>query len=157
MQKPNADIEWYDDGMTMQEQEQWAKEHKAMRPKIRVTERQQEQWKDKMISNLKVKLAANEEYIAELNEEKEELIKTIKQLTNQIEVLNKKQEIGTRNHQKLVEKYNADLTALKQEIIVPMYEQKFQEQYDTLKGKYDALKIKYDHIFYKLVQHNGCI
>ena len=33
---PNADIEWYDDGMTMKEQEEWAKEHKVIRPKIQI-------------------------------------------------------------------------------------------------------------------------
>ena len=67
---PNADIEWYDDGMTMKEQEEWAKTHKIIRPKLQITERQQEQWKDKMISDLKMKLAANEEYIFELKNEK---------------------------------------------------------------------------------------
>ena len=42
MEKPNADIEWYDDGFTMEEQVELSKAYFARRIKCKVTENQKE-------------------------------------------------------------------------------------------------------------------
>ena len=63
MEKPNADIEWYDDGFTMEEQREMKKEYlkrrSASRPVVTITEQQKENWKDALISKLKMENAAN--------------------------------------------------------------------------------------------------
>ena len=70
IQKPPVDIEWYDDGFSIEEQAElkylYSKIRAANRPKIKVTEDYHEKTKDKIISELRQKLAANEEYIKEL-------------------------------------------------------------------------------------------
>lgn len=71
VQKPPADIEWYDDGFNIEEQAElkylYSKVKADNRPKIKVTEEYHEKTKDKIISELRQKLAANEEYIKELS------------------------------------------------------------------------------------------
>ena len=58
MEKPNADIEWYDDGFTMEEQAELRREYlktrKITQPVITITEQQKENWKDSLISKLKM-------------------------------------------------------------------------------------------------------
>lgn len=75
VEKPPVDLEWYDDGLSLEEQKALSREvskrKKAMRLKLTVTEKQKEDWKDALISKLRSENAANEEYISELeNSEK---------------------------------------------------------------------------------------
>lgn len=143
MKKPNADIEWYDDGMTMEEQEEWAKTHKSVRPKIRITEKQQEQWKDKMISDLKTKNAANEEYIKELEDQ-------IKQLKNLNEGLTQSHDAVKQKYTEIANRYSMDINQYVQS-------EEFQEKYilkiKELEKRNSELSKVRDELIYKLL-HN---
>jgi len=66
--KPPVDIEWYDDGLTIKEQNQLRKKYKPS-IKIKVTEQYHKSSQEKIISDLRAKLAADEEYIQELEED----------------------------------------------------------------------------------------
>ena len=72
VQKPPVDIEWYDDGFSIEEQKKLAYEYRkakrANRLKLTVPKEYHENMKDKIIAELRQKLAANEEYIKELEE-----------------------------------------------------------------------------------------
>lgn len=143
---PNADIEWYDDGMTMKEQEEWAKEHKIIRPKIQITERQQDQWKDKLISDLKVTLSANEEYINELEDKIKLLESTIEELTQSRDAIKQK-------YTDIANRYSIDINKYVQS-------EEFQERYilkikELEKRNSELIKVR-DELIYKLL-HNGSI
>jgi len=73
VEKPNANIEWYDDGFSMEEQaqlrEEAIKHKKAYSIKIKVTEQYHQTMQEKIISDLRAKLAADEAYIQELEED----------------------------------------------------------------------------------------
>lgn len=143
---PNADIEWYDDGMTMKEQEEWAKEYKIIRPKIQITERQQDQWKDKLISDLKVTLSANEEYINELEDK-------IKLLESTIEGLTQSRDAIKQKYTDIANRYSMDINKYVQS-------EEFQEKYilkikELEKRNSELIKVR-DELIYKLL-HNGSI
>lgn len=141
VQKPPVDIEWYDDGFSMEEQRQLAievsKQKKANRPQLRVTEEYHEKTKDKIISDLRQKLAADEEYIKELEETqvdinnhhivielREQLDKEKKQrenLQNQYETINKKYAdllndpiLGTQKYRDTIKELEAEVKSLKE-------------------------------------------
>jgi chromosome segregation ATPase len=140
---PNADIEWYDDGMTMKEQEEWAKKHKVIRPKIQITERQQDQWKDKLISDLKVTLSANEEYIKELEDKIKLLELTTEELTQSRDAIKQK-------YTEIANRYSMDINKYVQS-------EEFQEKYilkikELEKRNSELIKVR-DELIYKLL-HN---
>lgn len=141
VQKPPVDIEWYDDGFSMEEQaelrKQYTKQKAANRPKIQVTEEYHEKTKDKIISDLRQKLAADEEYIKELEETqvdinnhhivielREQLDKEKKQienLQNQYATINKKYAdllndpaLGTQKYRDTIKELEAEVKSLKE-------------------------------------------
>jgi len=135
VQKPPVDIEWYDDGFSMEEQQElkakYAKIKAANRPKIKVTERYHNNTKDKIISELRQKVAANEEYIKELEdpyckktrqELKEDNAKLINQLKefenlkNQYSQLNKKYQAVLENPELGVQKYRDTIKDLEKQV-----------------------------------------
>ena len=141
VQKPPVDIEWYNDGFSMEEQaelrKQYTKQKAANRPKIQVTEEYHEKTKDKIISDLRQKLAADEEYIKELEETqvdvnnhhivielREQLDKEKKQrenLQNQYATINKKYAdllndpaLGTQKYRDTIKELEAEVKSLKE-------------------------------------------
>lgn len=143
MEKPNADIEWYDDGFTMEEQAKLREEYFKHRPKITISVKQQEDWKDKMISNLKTKNAANEEYIKELEEQ-------IKQLKNLNEGLTQSRDAAKQKYTEIANRYSMDINQYVQS-------EEFQEKYilkiKELEKRNSELSKVRDELIYKL-HHN---
>lgn len=144
MEKPNADIEWYDDGFTMEEQAKLREEYLKHRPKITISTKQQEDWKDKMISNLKTKNAANEEYIKELEDQ-------IKQLKNLNEGLTQSRDAAKQKYTEIANRYSMDINQYVQS-------EEFQEKYilkikELEKRNSELLKVR-DELVYKLL-HNA--
>ena len=144
MEKPNADIEWYDDGFTMEEQAKLREEYLKHRPKITISTKQQEDWKNKMISNLKTKNAANEEYIKELEDQ-------IKQLKNLNEGLTQSRDAAKQKYTEIANRYSMDINQYVQS-------EEFQEKYilkikELEKRNSELLKVR-DELVYKLL-HNG--
>jgi hypothetical protein len=90
--KPPVDIEWYNDGLTLEEQhalsKKISKQKKNARLKLTVTEKQKEDWKDALISKLRSANAANEEYINEL-EDAEKGSKEFQAMKQELEELKK--------------------------------------------------------------------
>ena len=154
MKKPNADIEWYDDGFTMEEQAELRREYlktrKITQPVITITEQQKENWKDSLISKLKMENAANEEYILELKDKIQEWEKRHKLVTNQYLT-----EAGRYNalHIKwneLQKKYSVDINEyLHSEEFIEKYAKKIQE----LENRVQQLTNLRDELVYKLL-HN---
>ena len=143
MEKPNADIEWYDDGFTMEEQAKLREEYLKHRPKITISAKQQEDWKDKMISDLKTKNAANEEYIKELEDQ-------IKQLKNLNEGLTQSRDAAKQKYTEIANRYSIDINQYVQS-------EEFQEKYilkikELEKRNSELLKVR-DELVYKLL-HN---
>lgn len=144
MEKPNADIEWYDDGFTMEEQAKLREEYLKHRPKITISARQQEDWKDKMISDLKTKNAANEEYINELEDQ-------IKQLKSLNEGLIQSRDAAKQKYTEIANRYSMDINQYVQS-------EEFQEKYilkikELEKRNSELLKVR-DELVYKLL-HNA--
>ena len=144
MEKPNADIEWYDDGFTMEEQAKLREEYLKRRPKITISTKQQEDWKDKMISDLKTKNAANEEYIKELEDQ-------IKQLKNLNEGLTQSRDAAKQKYTEIANRYSMDINQYVQS-------EEFQEKYilkikELEKRNSELLKVR-DELVYKLL-HNA--
>lgn len=142
VQKPPVDIEWYEDGFSMEEQDQLRKDYlknkAANRLKIKVTEEYHEKTKDKIISELRQKLAANEEYIKELEETKvdSKLEETIKQLTDERDMWKKSYTTMNNKYAALlndpelgVQKYRDNIKSLEKEV------KELKEIRDTLLGK----------------------
>ena len=143
MEKPNADIEWYDDGFTMEEQAKLREEYLKRRPKITISTKQQEDWKDKMISDLKTKNAANEEYIKELEDQ-------IKQLKNLNEGLTQSRDAAKQKYTEIANRYSMDINQYVQS-------EEFQEKYilkiKELEKRNSELSKVRDELIYKL-HHN---
>ena len=144
MEKPNADIEWYDDGFTMEEQAKLREEYLKHRPKITISAKQQEDWKDKMISDLKTKNAANEEYIKELEDQ-------VKQLKNLNEGLTQSRDAAKQKYTEIANRYSMDINQYVQS-------EEFQEKYilkikELEKRNSELLKVR-DELVYKLL-HNA--
>lgn len=150
MQKPPVDIEWYDDGFTMEEQgelrKEYTKNQKAIRPKLTVTKQQQEDWKDALISKLKVANSANEEYIKELEEQIKQL-----QKANE-EILNEKQQLSTKLTV-MMNRYSKDINEYIQS---EEFQQKYKNQIDELRKENKKLRQIKDDLIYKL-HHNANI
>ena len=144
MEKPNVDIEWYEDGFTMEEQVELSKAYFANRVKCKVTEQQKENWKDKMISDLKTKNAGNEEYIRELEEQ-------IQQLQESNEVLLKEKQSLNLQLSAVMKRYSKDI---KEYIQSEEFQQKYKNQIDELKQENKKLKQIKDDLIYKLC-HNA--
>jgi chromosome segregation ATPase len=145
MEKPNADIEWYDDGFTMEEQAKLREEYLKHRPKITISAKQQEDWKDKMISNLKTKNAANEEYIKELEDQ-------IKQLKNLNEGLTQSRDAAKQKYTEIANRYSMDINQYVQS-------EEFQEKYilkikELEKRNSELLKVR-DELVYKLLHNDN--
>ena len=108
VQKPPVNIEWYDDGFSMEEQAQLAYEYRKAkretRPVIKVTEEYHEKTKDRIIAELRQKLAANEEYIKEL-EESSGISEQMKQLQEELRVEKERSDNYKRNYTELNKKY----------------------------------------------------
>lgn len=148
MKQPPVDIEWYEDGFTMEEQaelrRQFIKKEKASQPKIRVTEKQQEDWKDDLISELKVKLAANEEYIQELEEHSIHPSK-YEELETKYQELRKKYDSLKTSHDAYVKRYESDIEVY--------FKSKYQDKLDeikALKAERKELIANRDHLIYQL-------
>lgn len=143
MEKPNADIEWYDDGFTMEEQAKLREEYLKHQPKITISAKQKEDWKDKMISNLKTKNAANEEYIKELEDQ-------IKQLKNLNESLTQSRDTAKQKYIEIANRYSMDINQYVQS-------EEFQEKYilkiKELEKRNSELSKVRDELIYKLL-HN---
>lgn len=148
MQKPPVDIEWYDDGFTMEEQgelrKEYTKNQKAIRPKLTVTKQQQEDWKDALISKLKVANSANEEYIKELEEQIKQLQKANEEILNANQQLSTKLTIMMNRYSKDINEY----------IQSEEFQQKYKNQIDELKKENKKLRQIKDDLIYKLC-HNA--
>lgn len=154
MEKPNADIEWYDDGFTMEEQAELRREYiktrKITKPIIAITEQQKENWKDTLISKLKIKNAANEEYILELKDEIKEWEKRHKLVTNQFLTEAGKYNALHIKWNELSKKYSVDINEyLHSEEFTEKYAKKIQE----LENRVQQLTNLRDELVYKLL-HN---
>lgn len=154
MEKPNADIEWYDDGFTMEEQAELRREYlktrKITQPIIAVTEQQKENWKDTLISKLKIENAANEEYILELKDEIKEWEKRHKLVTNQFLTEAGKYNALHIKWNELSKKYSVDINEyLHSEEFTEKYAKKIQE----LENRVQQLTNLRDELVYKLL-HN---
>ena len=154
MEKPNADIEWYDDGFTMEEQAELRREYlktrKTTRPIVTITEQQKENWKDAIISKLKMKNAANEEYILELKDEIKEWEKRHKLVTNQFLTEAGKYNALHIKWNELSKKYSVDINEyLHSEEFTEKYAKKIQE----LENRVQQLTNLRDELVYKLL-HN---
>jgi chromosome segregation ATPase len=144
MEKPNVDIEWYEDGFTMEEQAKLREEYLKRQPKITISARQQENWKDKMISDLKSKNAANEEYIKELEDQIEQLKKSNEK------VLNAKQSLADQL-KVMMNRYSKDIKEYMQS---EEFQQKYKNQIDELRKENKKLRQIKDDLIYKLC-HNA--
>lgn len=144
MEKPNADIEWYDDGFTMEEQSKLREEYFKYKPKITISTKQQENWKDRIISDLKIKNAANEEYIKELEDQ-------IKQLKNLNESLTQSRDAVKQKYIEIANRYSMDINRYVQS-------EEFQEKYilkiKELEKRNSELSKVRDELIYKLC-HNA--
>lgn len=154
MEKPNADIEWYDDGFTMEEQAELRREYlktrKITQPIIAITEQQKENWKDALISKLKIENAANEEYILELKDEIKEWEKRHKLVTNQFLTEAGKYNALHIKWNELSKKYSVDINEyLHSEEFTEKYTKKIQKLEERVQQLVDLR----DELVYKLL-HN---
>ena len=143
MEKPNADIEWYDDGFTMEEQAKLREEYLKHRPKITISAKQQEDWKDKMISDLKTKNAANEEYIKELEDQ-------IQQLKNLNEGLTQSRDAAKQKYTEIANRYSMDIN---QYVQSEEFQGKYILKIKELEKRNSELSKVRDELVYKLL-HN---
>lgn len=140
---PYADIEWYDGGMTMEDQQEYRKLKQSVRRScvLHTTAQQQRSWKEQKIAELTQKVAANEEYIAELEEKLQTFDKSS---------LEAKYESLFNKYQQLQNKYSQDINAfLHSDEFLEKYRNKIQE----LEMKVHQLQRVRDELIYKLNQH----
>lgn len=117
MKKPNVDIEWYEDGFSIEEQNQLKAAYLQAQPKIKITEKQKEDWKDKRISQLTTENAANEEYIKELETENQEQKKLIEEYEAKVQKYQLK-------YKEIADRYSRDVNAY-------FHSEEFSEKYTT--------------------------
>ena len=144
MERPNADIEWYDDGFTMEEQAKLREEYLKHRPKITISTKQQEDWKDKTISNLTTKNAANEEYIKELEDQ-------IKQLKSLNESLTQSRNAVKQKYTEIANRYSMDIN---QYVQSEEFQAKYILKIKELEKRNSELSKVRDELIYKLL-HNA--
>ena len=151
MQKPPVDIEWYDDGFSMEEQKELAKEYSrqktANRVKIKVTESYHENKKDEIISDLRQKLAADEEYIAELESDINNS-KLVIVLKEDLELERQKKEELKKQYAVLNQKYADVLNSPELGV------QKYRDTIKDLEKQVKTLQAVRDNLIYKL---NACL
>ena len=136
MQKPPVDIEWYDDGFSMEEQRQLAiASSKRKQVKIQVTKEYHENKKDEIISDLRQKLAADEEYIAEL-EANSNNTKEVQEFKEQVEVEKTQREELKKQYTTLNQKYMDVLND--PELGVQKYRDKIKELEKQVKSLQDV-------------------
>lgn len=150
---PFADIEWYEGGMTMEEQQEYRilKQQQRKSFKLKVTPKQKEKYENKLISKLTQEKAADNEYISELQDKIQLLTSDITTLNTKIEALEKENETIRKHWHHLQSKYGTDLCTLKQE---PIF-QKYEESISTLKNEIKEWKSKYEVVLYQLIKVNG--
>lgn len=150
VQKPPVDIEWYDDGFSIEEQKKLACEYhkakRASRVKLSVPEKYHKKMKDKIISELRQKLAANEEYIKELEEANGDINKhpIVVELARQLQSEKAKRENLQQQYTTINNKYAE---------ILNDPDSKYQEYKDTIKDLEDqvqSLKRTRDELIGKL-------
>lgn len=125
---------------------QFVEKEKASRPKIRITEKQQENWKDALISELKVKLAANEEYIQELEENAVHPDRYAELETKYQELQRKYNSLKT-SHDAYVKRYESDIEIY--------FKSRYQDKLDeikALKTERKELIANRDQLIYQLYQ-----
>ena len=150
VQKPPVDIEWYNDGFSMEEQaelrKQYTKQKAANRPKIQVTEEYHEKTKDKIISDLRQKLAADEEYIKELEETQVDINNhhIVIELREQLDK-EKKQRENLQSQYATINKKYADLLN-----DPALGTQKYRDTIKELEAEVKSLKEIRDQLIYKL-------
>lgn len=150
VQKPPVDIEWYNDGFSMEEQaelrKQYIKQKAANRPKIQVTKEYHEKTKDKIISDLRQKLAASEEYIKELEETQIDISNhhIVIELREQLDK-EKKQRENLQNQYATINKKYADLLN-----DPALGTQKYRDTIKELEAEVKSLKEIRDQLIYKL-------
>ena len=149
---PHADIEWYDGGMTIEEQKEYAilKQQHRRGLKLKITSKQKEEYENSLISKLTQEKAADNEYIAELQEQIDTLTSEVSTLKSRIEDLGNEKETIKKHWTQLQTRYGTDLCALRKEPIMQQYE----ETIKSLKTEIEGWKIKYETIFCKLVSSN---
>ena len=136
--KPPVDIEWYDDGLTLQEQLDLKK-----KLTLKVTERYHDKTKDRIISELRQKLAADEEYIKEIEDSIEQSQIVIDLRKELKEAVEKREEI-VKQYAIINQKYSQLLNN-------PEFH--FQEYKDTIKDlklEIESLKKTRDSLIYQL-------
>lgn len=150
---PYADIEWYEGGMTMEEQQEYRilKKNQRKGLKLKITSKQKEEYENKLISKLIQKKAADNEYISELQDQIQLLTSDITSLHTEIEALKTENETIRKHWHQLQTKYGSDLCTLKKE---PVF-QKYEESISTLKNEIKEWKSKYDVILCQLIKANG--
>ena len=146
MKKPNVDIEWYEDGFSIEEQNQLRVAYLQAQPKIKITEKQKEDWKDKRISQLTTENAANEEYIKELETENQEQKKLIEEYEAKVQKYQLK-------YKEMADRYSRDVNAY-------FHSEEFSEKYTTkiaeLEKQVKHLTDIRNELLYKL-HHNADI
>lgn len=149
---PHADIEWYDGGMTMEEQREYAALKRQQRRglKLKITSKQKEEYENSLISKLTQEKAADNEYIAELQEQIDTLTSEVSTLKSRLEDLENEKETIKKHWTQLQTRYGTDLCTLRKEPIMQQYE----ETIKSLKTEIEGWKIKYETIFCKLVRSN---
>lgn len=152
VQKPPVNIEWYDDGFSMEEQAELKKAYNkakaANRPKIKVTEEYHEKTKDKIISELRQKLAADEEYIKELEETSIDIEKhpTVLELRFQLSQ-EKQQRENLQSQYSIINKKYADLLN-----DPSLGVQKYRDTIKEMEAEIKSLRDTRDQLIYKLNQ-----
>lgn len=149
---PHADIEWYDGGMTMEEQKEYAilKQQHRRGLKLRITSKQKEEYENSLISKLTQEKAADNAYIEELQEQLTTLTSEISTLKSRIDSLEDEKETIRKHWVQLQSRYSTDLCTLRKEPVM----QKYEETIKSLKTEIEGWKIKYEAIFSKLVRSN---
>ena len=147
MNKPEytKDLEWYDDGYTMEEQAKFKREYEASKKVLHLTPAYQNAAADALISKLKQQLAASEAYVEELEESK--VLKELNDLKQQHEKL-------TLNYTKLNNKYSCLINEGKfvDEVYIQQKEtiHLLQDEIDSLKKEIELLKLDKNHLIYEL-------
>lgn len=115
-----------------------------------LTENHQLKAADKLISKLRMAVAANEEYIKELEEERETLQEKVKEpLLNEIENLKKQLEKEKAAREKLCQKYSDDVQQfIKTDVLYDKYKAEIAE----LKDERNRFKHQKEQLIYEINQ-----
>ena len=128
----------------MEEQSKLREEYFRHRPKITISPKQKEDWKDKLISDLKTQNAANEEYIKELEEQ-------IKQLQNLNTGLTQSRDAAKQKYTEIANRYSMDIN---QYVQSEEFQAKYILKIKELEKRNSELSKVRDELIYKLL-HNA--